>query len=68
MNKKEWLLDEIEIVGGFVAFCLCYSGLIAFIGWGLFQFSLPIFLAVWAIVAIIVGFGVIMENRLSLQP
>ena len=57
MNKKEWLLDEIQIVGGFIAFSLSYSGLIALIGWALFQFSLPIFLIVWLTIAIIIGCG-----------
>lgn len=68
MNKKEWLLDEIEIVGGLIAFSIVCGGLIAFVGWILFEFGLPMFLIVWSIVAIIVGCAVIMEGRLSLQP
>ena len=63
MNKKKWLLDEIEIVGGLIAFSLVCGGLIAFVGWILFKFSLPILLIVWLIIAVIVGCAVIMERR-----
>ena len=63
MNKIEWLLDEIQIIGGFVAFCLFGSGMIAFFAWGCLGFSLLTFLTVWLITAIIIGCWTIMDNR-----
>ena len=63
MNKKEWLLDEIQIVGGLIAFSLVCGGLITFVGWILFKFSLPILLTVWLVIAVIVGCAVMMERR-----
>lgn len=63
MNKIEWLICRIQIIGGFVAFCLFGSGIIAFFAWGCLGFSLLTFLTIWVIIAIIIGCWVIMEDR-----
>ena len=63
MNKTEWLLEEVEIVGGFVAFCLFGGGIIAFFAWGCLGFSLLTFLTVWALIAIVIGCWTIWEDR-----